>query len=455
MNLLSIAFKSIRQRALASSLTALSVALGVALMIAVLIINGVISTMFSQTGTGYDLVVGPARGSRFQLVLSTIYRVDQPVENLPWRFFEELKQNPLVEKAIPIAIGDNTEEGGFPIVGTTPQYLAASYGSKNGKPLHFAIDGQVNNGAWEAVIGDEVARLNRWKIGSEFRLIHGGQDDHVHDERFKVTGILARTNTPNDRSVFVNLEGFLMLSGHEKPVMEAIEREAKFFGEDLEELKKKYATEIQEAGSHDHSAHDHDHEHGHTLPIVQREITSVLVVCKGADPARRAIASMKLSSDLKEGFQAQGVNVVQVMRELMDRLLANVRLAVLILTGLIIAVSGIGIFVSIYNSMSDRRREIGIMRALGARRQTVFSIILSESVLLCVAGGILGILLGHGLVWIGAPIVADRSGLVIDPFYFDPLEFVIIPVMIAMASIVGFLPAMTAYRTDVAQALSQ
>lgn len=451
MNLLSIATKSIRQRALASSLTALSVALGVALMIAVLIINGVIGTMFSQTGTGYDLVVGP-KGSRFQLILSSIYRVDQPIENLPWRFYEELKNNSMVDKAIPLAIGDQTEQGQFPIVGTTSQYMVTSYGSRNGEQQKFRLMGENMNGAWDAVIGDDVARINNWKIGSEFRLIHGGQDDHVHDERFTVTGILARTNTPNDRTVFVNLEGFLMLSGHEKPITEAIEREAKFFGEDVEELRTRYAKEIAEAGSHDHSAHDHDH--AHTLPLVQREITSVLVICKGKDPARRAVAAMQLSTKLKEGFQAMAVNPVMVMQELMQGLLSNVRLAVLILTGLIIAVSGIGIFVSIYNSMADRRREIGIMRALGARRQTVFSIVLCESLLLCLAGGVLGILLGHGLVFIGAPIIASRSGLVIDPLYFDPLEFVIIPAMIIMATIVGFLPAMSAYKTDVAQALN-
>jgi putative ABC transport system permease protein len=143
------------------------------------------------------------------------------------------------------------------------------------------------------------------------------------------------------------------------------------------------------------------------------------------------------------------------MRQLSDNLLANVKLALLVLTGLIVVVSGIGIFVSIYNSMADRRREIGIMRALGARRQTVFSIILLESLLLCVVGGLLGVLLGHGLVFAGSPIVAARSGLLINPYFMDPLEFVIIPVMIVMASIVGFLPAMSAYRTDVAQALSQ
>jgi putative ABC transport system permease protein len=194
---------------------------------------------------------------------------------------------------------------------------------------------------------------------------------------------------------------------------------------------------------------------GGVVPDVQRQVTSILIVCKGGDDGPlRAANSLGLQTFLKKGYRADAANPVMVMRELMDRLLANVRLAVLVLTGLIIVVSGIGIFVSIYNSMADRRREIGIMRALGARRQTVFSIVLVESLLLCVGGGLLGILLGHGLVVIGSPIVAARSGLVINPAFFDPMEFVIVPVMVLMATLVGFLPALTAYRTDVAQALS-
>jgi putative ABC transport system permease protein len=451
MNLFSIAWKSIRQRLLSSSLTALSVALGVALMIAVLIINGVIGQMFNQTGTGYDLVIGP-RGSHVQLILSTIYRIDRPIENLPWRFYQEMLKRPEVEKAIPIALGDATEVGQFPIVGTTTEYLTTPYGG-DGKRFRMMGDGRVMSGAWEAVIGSEVARTNNWKAGDDFRMIHGGQDDHVHDERFTITGVLDRTNTPNDRSVFVNLEGFLSLGGHEKPLVEAIQSESAFFGDDISALQQKYAKEIAaEADARARGVHYHP---GGTVPEVQRQITSIVVVCKGGDDLpRRGANAMSLQTFLRKGYRAEAANPVLVMKRLMDGLLNNVRLAVLVLTALIILVSGIGIFVSIYNSMADRRREIGIMRALGARRQTVFSIVLAESLLLCVGGGLLGILLGHGLVVIGSPIVAARSGLVINPAFFDPMEFVIVPVMVLMATLVGFLPALTAYRTDVAQALA-
>jgi putative ABC transport system permease protein len=109
--------------------------------------------------------------------------------------------------------------------------------------------------------------------------------------------------------------------------------------------------------------------------------------------------------------------------------------------------------VSIYNSMADRRREIAIMRALGARRQTVMLIILMEAVLLCLAGGILGILLGHGLVAVGSPIIEARAGLLIDPAAFNPLELIVLPLMIGLAIIVGIIPGMTAYQTDVAEGL--
>ena len=102
------------------------------------------------------------------------------------------------------------------------------------------------------------------------------------------------------------------------------------------------------------------------------------------------------------------------MQRLMSDILGNVRTVLVVMTALIIVVSGVGIFVSIYNSMSDRRKEIAIMRALGAQRRTVFAIILAESILLCFGGGIFGILLGHGLVFCAAPIVQQQTGLLIQ-----------------------------------------
>jgi putative ABC transport system permease protein len=234
-----------------------------------------------------------------------------------------------------------------------------------------------------------------------------------------------------------------------------------FYGVPPETVREWYAADLKELEAHSHEGHDHEGHHHHPVSDLQKEVTAVFVVTRSAPNSRlpaelsQSIAAQQLQTELKKGFKAMGVNPIIVMQRLMQDLVGNIRLALLLLTGLIIAVSGIGIFVSIYNSMADRKREIAILRALGARRQTVFSVVLIESILLCVGGGLFGLLLGHGLVFIAAPIIAARSGgLLIDPYSFEPIELVIIPAMIALASLVGFLPALTAYRTDVASALS-
>lgn len=459
MNLFTIAWKSIRQRLLSSSLTGLSVALGVALMVAVLVINGVVTRMFNQSGTGYNLIIGP-KGSQLQLVLSTVYRIEDPIENLPWRFFEEIKADPRVELAVPVAFGDFTEDGGFPIIGTVPQYFSMDVVS--GTP--FMVKGDYLRGTWDAVIGSEVARQNGWDIGSEFRMVHGGRDpteSHVHDEKFTVRGVLRATGTPNDRSVFVHLDGFFLLDGHDKPVDEAVQRLAKFYTVPESQVREWYADDLEriaEEATHDHSGHEHHHVHA--VSDLQKEFTSILVLAaaEGSGPfpenLKRSMTAMSLQGNINDGFQAQAVSPVAPMKKLLDNLVGNVRLALLYLTGLIIAVAGISIFVSIYNSMADRKREIAIMRALGARRQSVFLVILAESLLLCLGGGLIGLLLGHGLVLIAAPIVEARSGLLINPFAFEPIELVIVPVTILLAGLIGFLPGLSAYRTDVAGALT-
>jgi len=454
MNIVTIAYKSIRQRSLASVLTSLSVALGVTLMVAVLVINGTIERMFNQSASGYDLIVGP-KGSALQLVLNTIYRVSQPIENLPYLYYQELQEDSRIEAVIPFALGDVTEEGAFPIVGTIPLYFKVEY--VPGK--NFRTKGHFLRSPFDAVIGSAVARQNGWKLGDQFVMVHGGaESDHVHDEKFTVVGILAPTGTPNDKTVFIHLSGFYMVAGHDKPLDEAIKRWRDFNGEDPlteEELQAEIERVEKESGhaeddGHNHAGHEgHDH---HETPDIQKEVTAVLVRMKGNKYG--SFLTIQFQAELKEGFKAQAVNPVRQIRWLMDNIVGNVKTVLYILTSLIIVVSAVGIFVSIYNSMSDRRKEIAIMRALGARRSTVFSIILSESILLCLSGGIMGLLMGHGLVFVAAPIVEARSGLLIDPFSFELLELAIVGILVVLASLVGFIPSITAYRTDVAKTLS-
>ena len=450
MSLVSIAWKSLCQRALASSLTALSIALGVAMLIAVLILIGIFGRMFSQTGAGYDLLVGP-RGSETQLVLSAIYRIEKPIENLPYRYYKELREDPRVAKAVPIAIGDTTQYGNFPIVGTTARYftLPAAY-SRRG-PVDFLLRGDVLKAPLDAVIGSEVAATNGWDIGDVFYLLHSGVDEHVHKEApFTVRGVLEPTGTPNDRTAFVSLSGFLELDGHGKTWQESVRDIAIFFDEDEETIYEANREAIEELVPHGKHYHRED-----GLPDFMKEVSAVLVVTKD-DPDNafaQQLNTRSLAQSIKTQQRAQAVSPVSVMKKLSGQLLEPIDLATKCVAGVIIFVTGVSVFVSIYNSMSERRREIGIMRALGASRGKVMSIILMESALLCGVGGLLGLLLGHGLVFLAQPLMASRANLLIDPLAFEPFELLVIPILLVLGVIVGILPGLTAYRTDVATAL--
>lgn len=449
MNLVAIAFKSIKQRALASSLTALSVALGVMLMVAVLVIFGIVENIFTQRSIAYHLIVGP-KGSDLQLVLNTVYRVSQPIENLPYLFYEQLKKDPRVSMAIPMTMGDFTEQGAFPLVGTVSEYFEHEY--TPGKT--FRIRGNPFQTSFDAIIGSEVARVNKWDIGSQFTLVHGGaESDHVHDEKFTVQAVLEATGTPNDKTVFVHLSGFYAISGHDKPFVEAVRRWRDFNGlpndeasvaADVKEWRKKCGLPEEDEPEEGHEGHHHHH----AICDIQKEVTAVLLEMKNEQTA------FLFAGELKKGYKAQAVNPIFPMRRLMQYVVGNIRTALVVLTGLIIVVSGVSIFVSIYNSMADRRKEIAIMRALGAQRTTVFSIILAESILLCFGGGLLGLVLGHGLVFLASPFVQNQTGLLISPYAFEPVELILLPILIALASLVGVVPGLTAYRTDVARTLA-
>ena len=445
MSLFSIAWKSIRQRGLASTLTGLSVALGTMLMVAVLVVFGIVDQTFAQRSFGYNLIVGP-KGSDLDLVLSTVYRIRPSTATLPYKYYLDLKdRTPRVTEAVPIALGDVTEEGSFPIVGTTTRYFEVPYAPNR----TFRIRGNKMTGLFDAVIGSRVASQNGWDIGSEFQLVHGGAEGtHVHDEKFRVVAVLAPTGTPNDRTVFINIEGFYHIEGHDRPIDEVENRYVQFYGEESREAFRKATKAYREELEAEQAGGGHaGHNHLHAIPDEMKEVSSVLI------NTRTDEAAIMMTGKLKRGFQAQAVNPIQPMRRLMTTFVGSFKNLLMVLTAMIIAVSGIGIFVSIYNSMADRRKEIAIMRALGASRQTIFLIVVAESILLCVGGGIIGILMGHGLVFLSADFIEAQTGVIVQLWHFEPAEAILLPALLVLAALVGIIPGFTAYRTDVARSL--
>ena len=501
MSLWKMAWRSIQQRSLASTLTAFSMALGVTMVVAVLVISAVVAESFrNNSSLGYNIVIS-AKGGKLQAVLNTVYYLSSPVENVPYSFYKEFKEGqfaPWVEHAIPVCLGDYL--GDFRVIGTTPaMFNDLQYAG--GKKYEFAQGRNFKqNEFFGGVVGSRVAHELSLKVGDKFEPSHGVPDGHKHDP-FIVKGVLAPTGTPNDRAVFVNMEGFYLLEGHAKPEKKTEkakasagddhhhdehhahenkaahdkEHEEKHCekGHDAEHSKHDHhdadhadddhgnAHAKHDHHEHKHAKHDHhdhagdEHHHEHKpLPESQREVTAILVALKSFAGAPPELYAQQLVQTVNEGSVGQAILPVKEITMLFDDLVWPVQVVLIVMTVLIVIVSGVGILVSIYNSMSDRRHEIAVMRALGAGRGTVMLIVLLESILLSLGGGLAGWLLGHALTVALNPWITPHTGVSMGLFQLVPYELYIIPGLILLASLVGYLPAMTAYRTDVAKALS-
>ena len=364
----------------------------------------------------------------------------------------------------------------------------------------FFAEGE--NFGWDdfycGVVGATVARKTGLKVGDKFRPVHGfdAEQGEEHDE-FEIVGVLKPTGTANDRALFINIEGFWLIHEHghydesldvmpgEEAGAEAAEGQATADDPagDEHEHEKAGQDEASHEGhdheaeavhgdeDHDHEAEtapgDHDHEaeatHGHGdhdhAPEAGeghehehgRRVTAILI---RTDPTRVARA-MTLPKIINQEGEAQAAMPAEEVTRLLEGIVGNIQAVLMVFAVMIVVVAGIGMMVSIYNSMSERRHEIAVMRALGARRATVMLIILLESILLSLGGGILGLVLGHGLIGLLAPTIMEQTGVVVHALQFQAAELVLIPGLVFMASIVGYLPAVIAYRTEVADSLSE
>ncbi len=363
-----------------------------------------------------------------------------------------------------------------------------------GQPFEFSAgENFPSDEYFTGVIGSTVAQQTGLRVGDTFQPTHGVPaegDDHAHEEKFRVTGILERTGTPIDRALYVNLEGFFLIPDHAgdseaiqsslggKSKTEDHEHEhapgetsadhtdhehdktgddAKHDHDHEDEHEKEHA---HNSAAHDHE-HDHDHghnhdhgDHHHPLPEERREVTAILVLTKSIAGLPPEAAAQQIVTPINKGVVAQAVQPIGVITQFLATFLNPLRAILLGLTVLIVVVSGIGILVSIYNSMAERRHEIAVMRALGAGRTTVMRIMLLESVLLALVGGLAGWLLCHVVLSVLTPWLTDWTGVAFTAFHFTGAELLLIPGIIALASLVGFLPAWSAYRTDVAKALT-
>ncbi|MDR3233167.1 MAG: ABC transporter permease [Planctomycetaceae bacterium] len=441
MPLWKIAYRSIQFRKVSSILTAISMSLGVAIIVTVLVIHGVLSDSFNKGAQGYDLIIA-GKGSPLNVVLNTVFYLGDPVGGVPesyLKMFRKGQYSHLIEEAIPVSIGHHFR--GATIVGTSPEFFSKLkyFGDKT---YIFADGENFRSGAdYTAVIGSRAAKKAGLKVGDEFiPEAAQGAETETHHEPFKVVGILNPTGTPNDTAIFVNIDGFYEMHAHH-----------------------------DEPAGHNHDGREHAEEpRKYSVILLMTKQNVVKPEGTGIDPnapdfdpskmlAERSyvnIDAMQLPQLLDKTTDVQAVSPVREIAELLSSIVGNIQMVLIFLAVLVVIVAGIGMMTAIYNSMSERKQEIAVMRALGARRLTVMSIILLESILLSLGGGFLGVLLGHLIIGGISPWISEYTGIIVRSWNFQWTETILIPGLILLASLVGFLPALVAYKQDVAASLT-
>jgi putative ABC transport system permease protein len=398
MTLALIVRKSLRQHALSTCVTALSIALACGLLLSVWVVKTQSHATFTGMTGGFDAVLG-ARGSKLQLVLNTIFHLEESPGNLAWSDYLEIKDNPNVELAVPIAVGDNYR--GYRLAGTLPE-LFKQVEFRPGKKYSLHAGRLFEAGYREAVVGSFAAQKLKLKPGDAFHPFHGLIFDELneHAETYIVVGVLEPSNTPADRVIWIPLEGIQKMSGHD--------------------------------------------------PKTAADVSGVLVKLKAG--AANAGFRMDLMYNKQGNRLTFAWPVGRVMAQLFDKIGWFDRVLTMV-AYLVALVATSSILASIYNSMNERRREIAILRALGAHRQTIFGAIILEAATISAIGAAAGFVIYAVVMSAAAAIIRTQTGVVLDPYAWHPMMLLAPAGIILLGALSGIAPAVKAYRTDVAENL--
>lgn len=395
--ILNLIYRSLRQHALATVVTAAGIALAAGLLLTVWVVKTQSQAVFAATNSGFDAVLG-ARGSKLQLVLNAIFHLEASPGNIAAADYEMIRRHPAVKAAIPLALGDTVE--GWRIAGTTAQ-LFDEIEYLPGKRYAFAAGRNFKLGEHGAVVGSYVAQQLGWKVGTHFHPHHGLSEEagHEHTEHYDVVGILAPTNTPVNRVVWIPLEGVQTMSGHN--------------------------------------------------PLAATELSAVLI------QLRAPTAGLMMSNQLNAagGKLTFAYPIGSIVAELFNKI-SWVNRVLTLVAWLVAAVAAGSVLVGIYNSMSARARDIAILRALGARRRTVFGAVVGEAAAVGLLGAAAGFAVYAVLGGAVAALIQAQTGVVIAPWQWHPVFWWTPAVLVGLCVLGGLVPAFKAYRVPVAETIA-
>ncbi len=417
---LRIAWASAKNRRFTLLITIFALALSVFLMLGVERLRSQAHESFLQSVSGTDLIVGP-RSSPMQLLLYSVFRLGTASHNMSWKSFELIRSRPEISFAIPIALGDSHRQ--FPVVGTNTQYFVHFRFAEN-QALQFAQGkGFADNldGLFETVIGAEVARSSGYSLGSMLTLSHGSDSNsggNHNDRPFKVVGVLAPTGTPVDRSLHVSL-----------PAIEALHADwiggAKMPGLTIpsEQLRK--------------------------FDLNPKFITAALLGLKN----RAGVFATQRDINNYSAEALTAVLPAVTLTELWD-LLAVVENALRLISALVFLVSVSGLIAILLASLNERRRELAILRSVGASPRDIFTLLCLEALVIMGVGSVAGVVLLYLASLLAGPLLLEHFGIMLLARMISAEEFRMLAVIAASGLLASLVPAWQAYRFSLADGLS-
>lgn len=418
MYLIRLALSSLANRRFTALLTVFAIALSVCLLLMVERVRTEARNSFASTISGTDLIVG-ARSGSINLLLYSVFRIGNATNNIRWDSFEHFANHPKVKWAIPISLGDSHR--GYRVMGTTPTYFA-QYQYGRGQALELAEGRAFASDPFEVTLGAEVADALHYTLGQQIVLAHGVATISLlkHDDKpFTVVGILKRTGTPVDRTVHISLQGISALHIDWQNGMPA---------------RGAGRISIDQARNMD---------------LQPTAITAVLLGLNSK------IATFSVQREINE-FRGEPLLAILpgvALQELWS-LMGTAEQALFVISLFVVFTGLIGMLTAILTSLNERRREMAILRSVGARPWHIASLLLVEAFSLAAAGAVLGV----GLLYLGIALAQNHLqanyGIWLPLAWPSRYECSLLGAILAAALLMGAIPAWRAYRQSLADGLS-
>ncbi|MGE5510700.1 MAG: ABC transporter permease [Bacteroidota bacterium] len=411
-----LALQSLRNRWLTALLTVLAIAVSITLLLGVEKVRTGARQSFADTISGTDLIVG-ARSGSLNLLLYAVFRIGNATNNVTWASYKDIAARPEVAWAVPLSLGDSHHQ--FRVLGTTPDYFE-HYRYRRTQSLAFS-SGKAFSDLFDAVIGADVATVLGYRVGDPIVISHGlGAVSFVaHDDKpFRVSGILEKTGTPVDRTVHVSLEA-----------IEAIHVDwqsgARIPGQSVS------ADEVRK------------------MNLEPKAVTAALVGLKSK------LATFRLQRAINE-YREEPLSAIlpgAALQELWE-LVGTAETALKAVSAMVVATALLGMVTMILTTLNERRREMAILRSVGARPRTILGLLVAEASLLTLAGIGLGTALLYGALFLLQPYVDANYGLYLPIDPPKPWELATLGAVAVAGCIAGLLPALRAYRLSLADGMT-